>query len=165
MFCKYCGTQIADDAAFCSHCGQNTAERRVSYVAPTYDSQLSGQALVTKFVERLKTNAIIWIVIGSIQILIGLAAHWAVLVIGIVNLIDAISDIRYANQALRDPRGIVDHVRPLVSPIIALIFNLLIGAVIGIVGVIYYLIAVRGFALENEVQFREIERSLNQSFS
>ena len=47
--------------------------------------------------------------------------------------------------------------KPLTGPIITLIYNLLIGGVIGVAGSIYYFAAVRGYVMENEQAFLELE--------
>ena len=37
MYCKYCGTQISDDAAYCEKCGKSTASPQPFYTQNTYD--------------------------------------------------------------------------------------------------------------------------------
>lgn len=164
MFCKYCGTELTKDALFCSKCGKATTETQTKFEAdnnvPPISNLPSGHALVKKFSERVNTNAIIWIVIGSIQILLGLYVQWVLLIIGALNLITAISDFKYSKKVLENPKGIIERVKSLVNPILSLVYNLIFGGVIGVAGSIYYLVAVRGFVMENEVQFREIENSV-----
>ena len=167
MFCRYCGQEIADDAAFCHKCGRPASENRTYTGGNTYsqaaNAPMNAQALVIKFSERVRTNAIIWIVIGALQILLGIYVQWVLLIIGAVNLVTAIMDFNYSKNVLRDPRGIVDRVKGLAVPIIVLIYNLILGGVIGAAGSVYYLVAVRGFVMENEPQFRAIENSLNSA--
>ena len=160
MFCRYCGQEIADDAAFCHKCGRPAPENR-TYTGG--NAPVNAQALVIKFSERVRTNAIIWIVIGALQILLGIYVQWVLLIIGAVNLVTAIMDFNYSKNVLRDPRGIVDRVKGLAVSIIVLIYNLILGGVIGAAGSVYYLVAVRGFVMENEPQFRAIENSLNSA--
>lgn len=124
---------------------------------PSTTNPVSGQDLVILFSERVKTNAIIWIVIGAIQILLGLYVQWVLLIVGALNIITAVSDINYSKNVLQNPKGIVSRVKSLVSPILTLIYNLIFGGVIGVAGSIYYLVAVRGFVMENESHFKAIE--------
>ena len=166
MYCKYCGTELSNDANFCSNCGKQISEQQsgggYSYTPPTINP-LNGQALVIKFSERVKTNAIIWIVIGAVQILLGVYVQWILLIIGVLNIITSISDFNYSKNVVQSPKGIVTRVKSLIGPILILIYNLIFGGVIGVAGSIYYLVAVRGFVMENEPQFQAIEDSLNDT--
>ena len=166
MFCRYCGKELTEESAFCSHCGKSTSEQTSSgeyntYTPSTTHPLISGQELVKKFSERLQINSIIWIVVGGIQILLGIYFQWVFFMVGVLNLIIGILDLQYAKKVLQNPKGIVDRVRPLVGPIIVLIYNLLLGALLGIVGSVYYLVAIRGFVMENESQFLAIDNALN----
>ena len=160
MFCGYCGQEIADDAAFCHKCWRPVPGNR-SFAGG--NAQVNAQALVIKFSERVRTNAMIWIVIGALQILLGIYVQWLLLIIGVINLVTAVTDFNYSKNVLRDPRGIVDRVKGLAVPVIVLIYNLILGGVVGAAGSVYYLVAVRGFVMENEPQFRAIENSLNHA--
>lgn len=167
MFCRYCGKELPDVAVFCSNCGKQTSEQQSGggyTYSPPPCNPLDGYALVAKFSERVKTNAIIWIVIGAIQILLGFSVvQWWLLIVGILNLITAISDLKYSTSVFQYPRGIVNRVKSLAGPIFTLIYNLFFGGVIGVAGSIYYLIGVRGFVMENELQFQAIDNSFNQN--
>lgn len=119
--------------------------------------------IVVTVSQRMKTNAIIWIVIAAIQIIFGLLGNIAPLIIGILNLLSAISDIRTSKKFLSNPTGIVKDAKPLAGHIITLLYNFFIGGVIGVIGVVYYLVAIRGYVLENEQAFLEIEKEFNKS--
>ena len=135
--CTQCGTlnHIAD--SYCIKCG---ACLKVENGAQMDSAQMdiANRLLVIKFSERLMMNAIVWIVISIIQIILGLCVHWVFLIVGVLNLVSAIKDIRYSRSVLRNPKGIVAQVEPLVGPILTLIYNLIFGGVIGVVGPIYY---------------------------
>jgi len=45
-------------------------------------------------------------------------------------------------------------------PIFTLVYNVLVGGVIGVVGSIYYFVALRGFVMENKTSFAEIEETV-----
>ena len=161
MFCKYCGKELSNDAAFCSNCGKQASEQQSSggytYTPPTTNSS-SSQALVIKFSERVKTNAIIWLVIGAVQIFLGFYEEW-VPIVGVLNIITAFTDFYYSKKVLQNPKGIVSRVKSLVAPILTLIYNNVFGGIIGVAGSIYYLVAVRGFVMENEQHFQAIENN------
>ena len=153
MYCTKCGKEIMDEAVICPNCGCPTGK---GGVAP------ANSDIVTTIAQRFNINGIIWIVIAALQIFIGIYGSWMTLIVGVLNLLSAIQDINYSKAVVANPVGIVEKVKPLASPIITLIYNLVIGGVIGVVGSIYYLTAVRGFVLENEKAFLEIEE-LNNS--
>ena len=158
-YCQYCGTPIADDAKFCSNCG------KAVWQAPTSETPINDETkknaeqhnLINKLSSRLKTNGIIWIVIASIQILVGLFGVWFTLIVGVLNIFSAITDIKNSKRILTNPNGLVKAYEPLAGPIITLVYNLVIGGIIGVLGSIYYLVSVRGFVMENKEQFLAME--------
>lgn len=156
MYCTKCGKEIENDAAFCAYCGAPTKETNTG-PSNQNTSYSANQNIVTTISQRLKTNGIIWIVVAALQILIGLCGAWFTLIVGATNLYSAIQDINYSKSFAANPVGIVEKVRPTTSAIITLVFNIIIGGVIGVAGSIYYFVAVRGFVLENEQAFLEIE--------
>lgn len=163
-FCTNCGKQLSDEAAFCSVCGKPvSAPMAPAYtpVAPAYAPVQSNADLVNKLSERVKMNGIIWIVIAVIQILVGLLGAWFTLIVGVLNIISAIKDLQYSKTVLQNPTGIVATFEPLASPIITLAYNLVIGGVIGVVGSIYYFVALRGFVMENKNAFLALEQNVN----
>ena len=110
-----------------------------------------------KFASRMQTNGIIWCVIAGLQIVIGLFLNWLFLIIGALNIISAIKDLQYSKQVAKHPIGIVKKVEPIAMPVIGLIYNLVIGGIIGVIGSIYYFVAIRGFVMENKTQFLSME--------
>lgn len=131
-----------------------------NYYAPRPDAN----GLVRTLSERLKINGIIWIVIAALQILAGLTGAVWTAVIGVLNIVSAVKDINYSKAVLVDPRGIVGSFESLTSPIITLVYNLLIGGIIGIAGSIYYFIALRGFVMENRNAFLSLEANYAPQF-
>jgi len=120
--------------------------------------------LVNQIAWRFRISGIIWMSIAAIQLLIGALIVWVscvielefsvatvlTLAVGIVNLSSGIGDITYASDVRKNPRGVIDKVRPLGGTIVSLIYNAIFGGVIGIGGSIYYLVGVRNFVLENQ---------------
>lgn len=149
-YCTHCGKQLLDEAVVCPGCG--------CAVNAAYQQPAANSNIVNTLADRVMINGIIWIVIGALQILFALFVNWFVLIVGILNLISAIQDIQYSTQIKTQPVGVVEKFQPLAGPIIVLVYNLIFGGIIGVVGSIYYLIAVRNLVLTNETVFKEIEQ-------
>lgn len=156
-YCQYCGTQLVDDAKFCSNCGKMTVQISHEEKQHSETSSNNHQNIVNTLSSRLKTNGIIWLVIACVQILIGLFGVWFTLIVGALNIISAITDIKNSKRILSNQNGIVKAYEPITNAIIALIYNVVIGGIIGVLGSIYYLVFVRGFVMEKKSQFLEME--------
>ena len=150
-YCSHCGKELLDEAVICPGCGCATG-----YHAPG-QAQGGEASLVAELANKVKTNGIIWLCIAGVQILLGLTVNWILLIIGALNIYSGIQDLQYSNSVQENPTGIVRKFEPLTAPIITLIYNLLFGGVIGVVGSIYYLACIRGFVLNNRQAFEEIE--------
>ena len=144
MFCTKCGKELADDAVICTGCGC------LANPEPKKEKELN--PLLIKLSEKVKTNAIIWIVIGAFQILTGVF-----FIVGILNIISAINDMKYAQTILENPSGIVPRFEPLTMPIIILAYNLIFGGLIGVAGSIYYFLGIRNFVMENRAAFEQYD--------
>ena len=161
-FCSYCGSEVNENAVVCVKCGC-AIPRVQTFTTGQYGQRsqnisfVTNQDIVSTVSQRIQMNGIIWSVIGVIQIILGIAVNWVMLIVGVLNLVSSIQDINYSKSFPLNPIGIIDKVKPLTGPIITLIYNLVIGGVIGVAGSIYYFIAVRGYVLENEQAFLEIE--------
>jgi len=157
-YCQYCGTQLIDDAKFCSNCGKNTAQ--IFHGEKQYSETMQSnnqQKILNTLSSRLKTNGIIWLIIAGIQIIVGLFGAWFVLIVGVLNIVSAVTDIKNRERILTNQNGIVKAYQPITNAIITLIYNIVIGGLIGVLGSIYYLVFVRGFVMENKNQFLEME--------
>ena len=149
-YCQFCGSQIADYANFCFHCGRQVGQQQ----QPPMNHN---KQLIDTLCSRLKTSGAIWIVIAVLQILLGILDIWGLTIVGVLNIMSAITDIKNSQQYQTNPTGIVATYEPLVGPIIVLGYNLIFGGVIGVVGSIYYLTCVRGFVMENRSQFEAMD--------
>lgn len=149
-FCTHCGKEISDDAVICVGCG--CAVKSISQ-----EAAVNTDGLLEKLSQRINTNGIIWLVIAVCQILIGIFVNWFVLVVGVLNIVSAIKDMNYSKTIFDNPVGIVRNFERLASPIIVLVYNFFIGGVIGVIGSLYYFIALRGFVMEQKEAFLEIE--------
>ena len=166
-YCSKCGKQLFDEAVFCPGCGQTTPQPQpYNYQYQPYNQQYqpyppqaNANQLVQKLSQRLKVNGIIWIVIAVFQILLGLTGAVWTAVIGVLNIVSAIKDINYSKAVLENPQGIVSNFESLTSPIITLVYNLVVGGIVGVIGSIYYFVALRGFVMENKNAFLALEAS------
>ncbi len=99
--------------------------------------------------NKEKAGGIIWIVVASLQLLIGLAYNWITLIIGIWNLIMGITTITNAGKMEQRANNIVEeYEKNLTNIIIFLVVNIFIGGLIGVIGAIYDLV-VRNYVLSN----------------
>ncbi len=122
-YCMKCGRQLPDDAAFCCACGCVTD----SGTAPkTNDAQAAanpGTELLQTLSRRIQTNGIIWLVIGIVQLAMGVYFYYEgymwLLIVAALNVWGGIADCRYSQTVRSDPRGIVDRFKPLFRPYLA----------------------------------------------
>lgn len=157
-FCSHCGKELLDEAVICTGCGCAVGGQQAQVQQPVYQQSVQQPMrdpvqLLQTLSQRLHINGIIWLVIGILQILGGIFWDWWLLIVGVLNVISSIQDMQYSKKVLADPNGIVSKFEPLVGPIITLIYNLVIGGVIGVVGSIYYFVAIRNFVMENRTAF------------
>lgn len=153
-YCTHCGKELLDEAVICTNCGckasyQNTQSSNSVFTDTT--------ALLNTLSQRLNTNAIIWLVIGILQILGGIFIDWFLLIVGVLNIISSVQDMNYSKTLSENSTGIVAKFEPLTGPIITLIYNLVIGGVIGVIGSIYYFFAIRNFVMENKETFESLD--------
>lgn len=145
-YCIHCGRELFDEAVLCPSCGCSCAPRVEA-----------NSNLLTTFCERLQINGIIWLIVGILQLAGGWMLNWFIAIVGILNIISSIQDMNASKTYRNTPIGIVKRVTPLAGPIITMVYNVLFGGVIGVVGSIYYLVAIRGFVLANEAAFLQLE--------
>lgn len=151
MYCSNCGKEVLDGAAFCVGCGYAVDGQNIK------NQTESATTLLNTLSQRLNTNGIIWLVIGVLQILGGIFIEWFLLIVGVLNVISSIQDMQYSKTLLEKPSGIVAKFEPLTGPIITLVYNLVIGGVIGVVGSIYYFFAIRNYVMENKQFFASLD--------
>lgn len=153
-YCTYCGKKLLDEAVICVGCGCAVGEQTGGVAN---NPSVDGTALLNKLAQRLHTNGIIWLVIGALQILGGIFVNWFLLIVGVLNVVSSVQDMNYSKTLMDTPTGIVAKFEPLTGPIITLIYNLVIGGVIGVVGSIYYFVAIRSFVMENKQFFASLD--------
>ena len=149
-YCTHCGKELFDEAVICVGCGCAVSDQSV---LAARNMSGAGTALLNTLSQRVNTNGIIWLVIGILQILGGLFISWFLLIVGAMNIISSIQDMQYSKTLLDDPTDIVEKYEPLTGPIITLVYNLIFGGIIGVVGSIYYFVQIRGFVVQNKAVF------------
>lgn len=154
-YCSQCGTALSDEAIFCNNCGATTNEQSPPAASPVATNMAT---LLNSLSQKLQTNGIIWLVIGILQVLGGVCFGFNefLMIVGVLNIFSSINDMKYSKALLANPTEIVKHFEPLTGPIITLVYNLVLGGVIGVVGSIYYLVAIRSFVMENKVAFSNL---------
>lgn len=155
-YCTHCGKELLDEAVICVGCGcavdgQNTQTAK--------GQQADGATLINTLSQRVNTNAIIWLVIGILQIIGGIFINWFLLIVGVLNIISSVQDMKYSKVLLEKPTGVVVKFESLTGPIITLIYNLVIGGIIGVIGSIYYFVAIRSYVMENKQFFASLDEA------
>lgn len=118
---------------------------------------VDGTKLLNTLSQRLKTNGIIWAVIGTLQILGGNFINWVLLIVGVLNIVSSIQDMQYSKTLLEKPNGIVAKFEPITGPVITLVYNLVIGGIIGVAGSVYYFLGIRNYVMENKQFFVSLD--------
>lgn len=140
-FCKTCGYGMDEAAQQCSHCGS-----MMDSVNTMSDDKLR------ELSNRIKINGIIWLVIGICQLFTGVF-----FIVGILNIWSAIRDFQTSKNLFTCRVGLVKAYTPVTGFVIALIYNLVFGGVIGIAGSLYYYFAIRGYIMDNKEYFNTIK--------
>ena len=115
--------------------------------------------------QKNQTNAIIWGALGVVQIIIamctityyGFATGIWTLVVGILNVYSGYKDFTYSKELLKKPVAIISRYESATPIVIALIYNLIFGGIIGIAGSLYE-ISIRNFVLNNKTEFEQAEK-------
>lgn len=157
-YCTHCGKELLDEAVVCVGCGCEVDGHNFQ---TTKVQSVDGATLLNTLSQRLNINGIIWLVIGILQILGGIFIEWFLLIVGVLNIVSSIKDMQYSKTLLENPTGIVPKFEPIVGPIITLVYNLVIGGVIGVVGSIYYFFAIRNYVMENKQFFESLDAEKN----
>ena len=144
-----------DEAVVCPGCGCPTGLQR--------KAALKTDGFIRILSERLFINGIIWLIIGILQILFGMLCavfgYWFLCIVGVLNIISSVQDINYSKSIKSDTKEIVAKFEPITGPVIVLIYNLIVGGIVGVIGSIYYFVAIRNFVMENKDAFQKSEIS------
>ena len=163
MICSECGKEYSDKAVACPNCGCPTPHvgphpqvgAPHATAAGNYSQIADGDAekLARKLSTKEQTSGIIWIAVAIVQAIIGFFGMPWVWIMAVVNLIGAVQSFKKSEIVLKPYSGMTEeYENQLVPLIVALVFNLLAGALVGIVGNIYDMFT-RNFVLENKDVF------------
>lgn len=190
MFCGYCGYQNIDEANFCISCGKPTGNRRCqnqstaanqsNFNQQSYTQQQSYQPnfqqnysqpftptsknVLQSLSEKEKLAGIVWIVVASIQVLLGIGivsfwnyTYFYLILIGGWNYYAASTRFKYSKQLLVNPIGVYQHYeKSLASVIVFIVLNAVLGGIVGVAGAIYDLV-VRNYAMTNKEALMSFE--------
>ena len=140
-FCKTCGYGMDETVFQCSNCGST-----MDVLNTMSDHKLR------ELSKRIRFNGIIWLIIGIFQVLSG-----AFILVGILNIFSAISDLKTSKTIFTYRVGLVGAYTPMLSPIIVFIYNLIFGGVVGVVGSLYYFFCIRGYVMDNKEYFNSLK--------
>ena len=111
------------------------------------------QQCVKTLSEREKISAILWIIIGILQV-ISLAG----IICGAWNIYCAYCRFKQSKAVLTPYSGLVkSYDNWMTNIIVSIVINVLLGGVIGVAAAIFDLLAIRGYVLENKATFEELE--------
>lgn len=176
---------MPEGAKFCSNCGKATENtgaytppnRQNYYQAPPYQYSpyMPMKNIVQQLSEKVKIEAVIWLVIACIQYIFGLITIASnaymyypeqgfglfmgvlLVIVASCNLIFVVRDFKYSTDVLQNPVGIIGRYAPMGGLVATLVYNLFLGGVIGIAGSIYGFV-IRNFVMTNQMQFAQIEQ-------
>ncbi len=165
MFCSKCGKEVIEGQSFCSHCGQNQSPGGIPFVPQTEPDF----GLLNSLSTKIKINGFIWLGVAGIQVIMGFVSlisgiYWeefseiisAILIFGIaaLNVKSAISDLKYSKEVIENPKGVVEKYSPIKNLIVTLVYNIILGGVVGIAGAVYGFI-LRGFVMKNADELKK----------
>ena len=151
-FCHHCGAEVNPDAVICVKCGCTVQHKQIE----------DKKNVLSDFCNRLKINGIIWLAVAGVQLLLSIFSEWFLIFVCALNIVSGILDITNSQKLLKEPIEIIKKVEPLAGPIIMLVYNVIFGGIVGVAGSIYYLAAVRGFAITNKQDLLSIEAEYNE---
>lgn len=166
IICSECGKEYSDKAFACPNCGNpthTTATPIPTQNQPQYATATQYQMnipAVSPYAEKLaikeQTSGIIWTVIAAIQVIIGISGLWITLYIAVLNGFTAWGCFQKAKKVRNPYIGMVnEYEKQLTSLIIALVYNAVLGGIIGVAGNIFDLIT-RNYVLTNRAVFESI---------
>ena len=155
---------------------QYTATNFGGTYTPYNSAPMPTENLLSRLSSKMNTNGIVWIIVASLQVIIGLynlisglalSSYRAdgttyiisgifVLVVAALNFVNASKDIKYSKEILSRPVGIVAKFNPIGGYIGNLVYNILFGGIVGVAGSIFAL-TIRNFVLTNRAYFNSLE--------
>lgn len=145
-FCTKCGNKLVGNAAYCSTCGAP-----VKTIIAQRENNVVDCIKTLSLKEQI--SGIVWIVVAFFQIIIGYIGSFAFLVLGISNIFTGIARLKQSQKVLTPYDGMIkEYENRWKAFIVSLIFNLLIGGVVGFMCSVATIceINARNYALKNK---------------
>ena len=168
--CRRCGKELRDDAVMCFGCGLVGDE-------PTFNAELNDNQKFTlnTLYEKMASAAKFWRGVSIFQF-IGAAVYFilmlfvdfafitntlALAIIGALNWRASSTELEFLENIKKKPVGIIAHFESITNILVAFIYNLVFGGIIGVIGsVLDYL--TRNYVINNKAAFAEIEATENR---
>ena len=165
-FCINCGNELKSEEKFCSSCGCATLNQSSNNVSNSINQNKKQyqQNMLVQLSQKNQTNAIIWIALGIVQIIVsiytiayyGFFSGICILAVGVLNIFSGYKDFTYSKELLQKPVAIISRYESMTPIVISLAYNLRLGAIVGIGGNIYE-ITIRSFVMNNKEIFKQAE--------
>ncbi|MBE6713746.1 MAG: hypothetical protein E7575_00475 [Ruminococcaceae bacterium] len=170
-FCTHCGKELFDAAVICPGCGcpTNDQSTQQSFFGQSFANS-DPKPYLNVLSEKVKTEAFIWSAVAALQIIFSIVLFasdgeksiaTSLLIIAALNIFSAYSDMQYSKEVVSNPKDIAAKYTPVTGLVIALIYNIIFGGVIGVVGIAFGFMT-RSYVMENIRIFRQFDRSNNQ---
>lgn len=155
MYCPNCGKSVQANTKFCPECGANVSPPSQKTINTNLDN------LCLQLSQKENNLGILWLVIGVIQLISGFYFYWPAFILGIYNIIAAITHFKQSKRVLTPYLSLVEDYQKQTTLIIFLIINIIFGALIGVIGIIYDF-TIRNFVVLHQSDFKDL---INQSLS
>ncbi len=154
--CPFCAETVLTAAKKCKHCGEfldpvlirSQSQGAVSATTPAQPDE----AIIRRIHDWEHLSSILWIVLGAIQIVAGLALAGVPTMVGVANVVGGIQSRKLLRRILNRDTTIPDEYQPVVWMVIVGIFNFVLGGVIGI-GLTIFDFVIRDKVLSNRQLF------------
>ncbi|MBQ4528593.1 MAG: zinc ribbon domain-containing protein [Clostridia bacterium] len=189
-FCRECGLALRRERVNVSNSQTVFQNRELNYTGtnqayvkrtgtPLFlennHSVWNAYRLMEGLAQKVRIEGIIWLVVGIAQIVISImilsdcSDDTYYLIYALVLIIIAINNFNVARQSFNnakifetEPRGIVEAYGNPGEDVASLMYNLIIGAAVGVIGSIYGII-IRKHVKDNALRYREAERIILES--
>lgn len=137
MLCSNCGKEIPEGCAFCPGCGRKLGQENPAVQPP----KTPAEEIAKEIRDDTRTSAILWIVIGSIQIL-----GCITIIAGIWNLVMGIRRLNLSDTIVPGNPGVYQAFDSgLTNIIVTAVLNFILG------GVVFALLCIWDYFIRDKV--------------